>query len=101
MVPMDCGVPQSERTILRLSPISGVQQKATPAEELGELFALAEMGETATVDRLMKGLEVLERLDALIDKCLKRLLYLRGFKSLTSGSSSAPLPRLTGPSKAA
>jgi hypothetical protein len=59
-------------------------------KELGETYQLAEIGETATVDRLLRDLGVEERLDAMIDKCLKRLLFLRGLKSLSTASSSAP-----------
>ena len=43
-------------------------------EELGEDYELVEIGETATVDRLLEDLQVEERRDATIDKCLKRLL---------------------------
>ena len=67
-------------------------------EELGELYDLAEMGEEVTIDGLMRDLMVQERLDAIIDKCLKRLLFLKGLESLES--SASPPPRLTGPSKA-
>jgi hypothetical protein len=77
-------------------------------KELGETYQLAEIGETATVDRLLRDLGVEERLDAIIDKCLKRLLFLRGLKSLSTASSSAPpqpIPepqrRIPGPTRAA
>ena len=66
-------------------------------EELGEDYESVEIGETATVDRLLEDLQVEERLDATIDKCLKRLLFLRGVKSLSSAASSAlpqPVPGL-------
>jgi len=43
---------------------------------------IVEMGEEATVDYLMKDLALQERLDAMIDKCLKRLLLVRGVKSM-------------------
>ena len=72
-------------------------------EELGEDYQLVEIGETATVDRLLEDLQVEERLDAAIDKCLKRLLFLRGVKSLSSAASAAspqPVPglrRIPGP----
>jgi hypothetical protein len=72
-------------------------------EELGDDYELVEIGETATVDRLLEDLQVEERLDATIDKCLKRLLFLRGVKSLSSAASSAspqPVPglrRIPGP----
>jgi hypothetical protein len=69
--------------------------------ELGDMYELAEIGEIATIDQLMKELAVEERLDAMIDKCLKRLLFVRGLKSISSSSSSAPLPLIQGPSKAA
>ena len=54
----------------------------------------------AVLARLMKELDVEERLDAMIDRLIKRLLFLRGLKSVTSSEvmalpSSAPksLPR--------
>jgi glycine/D-amino acid oxidase-like deaminating enzyme len=76
-------------------------------EELGEDYNLVEIGETATVDRLLEDLQIEERLDATIDKCLKRLLFLRGIKSLLSAASSAspqPVPgppRIPGPKNVA
>jgi hypothetical protein len=63
--------------------------------------------EPATVESLSRDLEIEERLGALIDRCLKRLLFLRGLKSLpTASSSAAPQPvaepqRIPGPTKAA
>jgi hypothetical protein len=65
-------------------------------EELGEDYNLVEIGETATVDRLLEDLQV-EELDAIIDKCLKRLLFLRGVKSLSSAASSASPQPVPGP----
>jgi hypothetical protein len=76
-------------------------------KELGENFRFVEIGDTATVERLLSDLEIEERLDALIDKGLKRLLFLRGLKSLPTASSSAPPQpiaepqRIRGPKKAA
>ena len=76
-------------------------------EELGDTYVLVELGETATVDRLLQDLGVEERLEARIDKSLKRLLFLRGLKSLSSSSSSAPLQpppvlqRVPGPKRVA
>jgi hypothetical protein len=52
----------------------------------GELF---EISKTATLKRLMKELEVEERLDAMIDRLIKRLLFLRGLKSITSSAATA------------
>jgi hypothetical protein len=55
--------------------------------ELGELYALVEIGEAATVDGLLQELEVQARLDALIDRCIKRLLLVRGLKSMSIGTT--------------
>lgn len=68
-------------------------------KELGNAYGLVEIGEIASVDQLMKGLEVQDRLDAMIDKCLKRLLFLRGLKSISSASTSAPRERLAASSR--
>ena len=92
-----------------LSIVSGPPLKARQAaetqarKELGETYELIGVG--ATVERLLEDLSVQERLDAMIDKSLKRLLFLRGLKSLaptqfassTAETSSAPVhkPRLT------
>jgi hypothetical protein len=70
-------------------------------KELGELCELVELGEVATVDSLIKDLEVQERLDAVFDRCVKRLLMVKGLKSISNVPSSAPPKRLAGPSKAA
>jgi hypothetical protein len=60
-------------------------------EKFGEdAFRLVEIDDPATFERLLTDLEIEERLDALIDKCLKRLLFVRGLKSLPTASSSAP-----------
>jgi hypothetical protein len=76
-------------------------------KELGETYELAVIGETATVNHLLRDVGVEDRLDAMIDKCLKRLLFLRGLKSLPTASSSAPPQpiaepqRIQGPTEAA
>ena len=74
-------------------------------KELGETYELAELAEigAVTVDSLMKDLEVQDRLDAVFDKCVKRLLIVRGLKSISGASTSAAPPpkRLASPSSAA
>jgi hypothetical protein len=69
-------------------------------EELGDAFELAEIGDAATFDGLTKELEIHERLDAAINRCLKQLLMVRGVKSLAAAPPSAA-KRITDPSKAA
>jgi hypothetical protein len=59
-------------------------------KELGDDFRLLEIGDRATVEGLLRDLEIEGRIDGLIDKGLKRLLFLRGLKSLATPSSSAP-----------
>ena len=58
----------------------------------GDMFALVELGNRATVQQLLSDLAIEERLDALIDKCLKRMLFLRGLKSLAQPQTATPTP---------
>jgi hypothetical protein len=60
--------------------VTGAEQQAR--QELGEHYDLVEMGEEATLDDLLKELHVIERLDAVIDRCIRRLLMSRGLRSL-------------------
>jgi hypothetical protein len=66
-------------------------------KELGDAYALIEVGDAATVDRLLEDLEIEERLDARIEKCLKRLLALRGLKSISTVYPSASARLIPGP----
>jgi hypothetical protein len=70
-------------------------------KEFGDRYMFVEMGDAATISQMIGDFEVKERLDGMIDKYLKRLLFLRGLKSLPSASSSAPLRSIQGPQKAA
>jgi vacuolar-type H+-ATPase subunit I/STV1 len=63
-------------------------------EELGDYLELTNIGEPATIEGLLKELDVKERLDSLIFKCLKQLLAVRGVKSLSSESSSVSKPQI-------
>jgi len=67
-------------------------------KELGETYGLVEMGEAVELDQLMKDLDVEDRLDRQIDRCLKRLLFVRGLKSISSSpaaTSSTPHKQLS------
>ena len=66
---------------------------------LGDVYKLIDIGEPATIDGLMKELDIKERLDGLIDRCLKRLLMVRGVKSLSSAPSSVT-PQISSSRKA-
>jgi hypothetical protein len=61
-------------------------------KELGDTFDLIEVGKKTTFDGLMEDLTVEERLDAIVDKSLKRLLMLKGVKSLNGSSQNATPP---------
>ena len=54
--------------------------------------AINDITQMATLNGLLKALEVQDRLDAMIDRCLKRLLFLRGLKSIAPPDSSASPP---------
>jgi hypothetical protein len=60
--------------------------------ELGDSYALIEIGAIGTLDYLNKELAVEDRLDAMIDRCLKRLLLFRGLKSLAPAAQILPPP---------
>ena len=50
--------------------------------ELGDACEYSD-DDFGTIERLMNDLEVVERIDAVVDKCVKRLLMVRGVKALT------------------
>jgi len=68
---------------LRAHKAGGKRQEEAGAE-------LVEISKTATLNRLMKELDVEERLDAMIDRLIKRLLFVRGLKSIPSSAAAAP-----------
>jgi hypothetical protein len=74
--------------------------KEQAQQELGDTYELIDIGEPATIEGLMKELDIKERLDTLISKCLKQLLMVRGVKSLLPASSSVATPQISGPRKA-
>jgi hypothetical protein len=69
-------------------------------DELGELHTLLDIGDPATIDGLMKELDIKERLDSAFEKCVKRWLMIRGAKSLSLASSSKSAPQISEPRKA-
>jgi len=75
--------------------------EAQARKELGENYKFVEMGDLATATQMLADLEIEERLNAMIDKRLKRLWMLQASKSLSSTASSTSLPRLSGPKNAA
>src|SRR5258708_344541 len=55
--------------------------------ELGDTYKLIDIGKPATINGLIEELDIMERLDGLISKCLKQLLMVRGVKSVSLASS--------------
>jgi hypothetical protein len=74
---------------------------AQAQEELGDRYLFVEMGSAVTLEQMFKDFEVEERIDAMIEKLLKRFLFVKGLKSLPSAASSPSLPRIPGPRKVA
>ena len=79
------------------------EQDCKEAEQVGEDRARKEFGKTyqligESAERMFRTLSIEERLDAMIDKCVKRLLTLRGVKSMIAEppSRSANGPKLLG-----
>jgi len=58
-------------------------------EELGVFYELASLGDVATIDYLQNELALIDRLDGMIDRCIKRLLLVRGLKSISPTTSTA------------
>jgi hypothetical protein len=58
--------------------------------ELGPAWDLVKIGDVATTQYLLDELSVIDRLDGMIDRCVKRLLMVRGVKSLSFSPSTAP-----------
>jgi hypothetical protein len=58
--------------------------------EMGDAaFELERIPNVATTGYLMHELSIIDRIDAMIDRCLKRLLLVRGIKSISPSVSEA------------
>ncbi len=59
-------------------------------QEMGHAaFELARMSHIATTGYLLHELSIIDRIDGMIDRCLKRLLLVRGVKSISPSLSKA------------
>jgi hypothetical protein len=66
-----------------------VMRKAARDEaksQLGETQELVRLGDVTTTEFLLEHLSVVERLDGMIDRYIKRLLMVRGVKSMSVSS---------------
>jgi hypothetical protein len=57
-------------------------------KELGDFMQLVELGNLVTTDYLGEELSVIDRLDGMIERCLKRLLMVRGIKSISASATT-------------
>src|SRR5262249_41317787 len=71
----------------------GRAAEAQARRELGDIYQLVEMESHASAEGLLKELAVEERLDAMIESDVKRLMKLKGFKSMVLPAQIAPPPR--------
>jgi hypothetical protein len=89
VIPM-VGAPRTDEPGERTFAERWSAAKTQARKELGVLYDLAEMGEAATIEGLARELEVQDRIDGMIERCLKRLLMARGLKSMSICSQPAP-----------
>ena len=71
--------------------------KAQLCEEFGDVSALLEAGEAAGFASLNERLNLEERLDGLIYKCVRGLMAARGAKSVLGAPQSAAVMSIAGP----
>ena len=93
-LPPPLGIEPESRSPEELEALrkSAVKEART---ELGPAIELVEIGDVATIEYLEKELGIRERLHGMIARLEKRLLYLRGIKSISSSSAtSSPQPLL-------
>ena len=64
-------------------------EEQTVPEKLGDKYRWAEMKRFAPIGYYAEELRLAERLDGMIDRCLKRLLFVRGLKSMSPVSAPA------------
>jgi hypothetical protein len=53
-------------------------------------YSLATIPNVGSIESLLQELSIIDRLDGMIDRCLKRLLFVRGLKSISASSSTSP-----------
>ena len=64
--------------------------------EMGDAaFGLTRISHVTTTGYLMHELSIIDRIDAMIDRCLKRLLLVRGIKSISRSVSEVAPKRIT------
>jgi hypothetical protein len=62
-------------------------------KEMGTDGELVDLANVVTIDNLLNELSLIDRLDGMIDRCIKRLLMVRGVKSLAAPPESSRSPK--------
>ena len=83
---LDAGINEISDTMCKLLDKSRQEFE----EEDKVLYALAKMGDAATPEHLVKLLELEERLDATLDRNLKRLMQFKSMKAVVLPPEPAP-----------
>jgi hypothetical protein len=78
---------QDNRSPEELSALRQQEYKEAK-NELSWTLELVRIRDVATTGYLQQEISIIERLDGMIDRCLKRLLFVRGLKSLSTPSSA-------------
>ena len=94
-------VPDKEEIVAAECAAAAQGHEQRARKDLGDAYELVAAGEIATRSCLEQELKLEAELDAHIDRCLKRLLHVRGIKSLSTVPAPAPLRQLSGGVKAA
>src|SRR5262249_53967685 len=68
--------------------------------KLRDIHEINEIWEKGTPDGLMKELDLVDRLQGMINRCLKQLLMVHGVKSLSSTAASESTPQIARTRKA-
>ena len=82
---------ENYKAILEAKDRVKAQEQSASEAETERLLKEHDVYKMATLEGLMRELGVEERLGAMIDRCLKRLLFVRGLKSLDR-SAEVPSP---------
>jgi len=91
------GLPEMFSSILPMGDPAAERKASETAEaqarnELGGTYDLVELRDIATSDQMERELAIQDRLDAMIDKVLKRLVLVRGVKSLAPMQCASAVP---------
>jgi hypothetical protein len=83
---------ENYKAILEMKDEVKAQEQSASAAETEKLLKEQDLCKMATLEGLMREWEVEARLGAMIDQCLKRLLFVRGLKSLNRPAEGASRP---------